>query len=70
MLGEVRVRTDAGKTAKASRDASARVSCPYPSAAGAVTGPIPKGKGICKIFSTDEGCPLGRTCPYEHPQDP
>eukprot|EP00975_Prorocentrum_lima_P044017 9230656-Prorocentrum_lima.AAC.1 len=33
-----------------------------------VTRATSKGKGNCNRFSTDKGCHLGRTCPYEHPK--
>eukprot|EP00975_Prorocentrum_lima_P040179 8439707-Prorocentrum_lima.AAC.1 len=62
MLGKVRVRSEEERTARASREASARLSPSYPTAAGAVAGCTFKGKGTCNIFNTDEECHLGRTC--------
>eukprot|EP00975_Prorocentrum_lima_P049284 10312137-Prorocentrum_lima.AAC.1 len=64
MLGEVRKRADEERTTRPSREANARLSQPHPTAAGAVTGPTSKGKGECNRFNTEEGCHLGRACPY------
>eukprot|EP00975_Prorocentrum_lima_P012937 2745812-Prorocentrum_lima.AAC.1 len=26
-------------------------------------------KNLCQRFATDQGCPLGRKCQYEHPKN-
>eukprot|EP00975_Prorocentrum_lima_P058923 12356258-Prorocentrum_lima.AAC.1 len=61
MLGEVRVRSDEERTARASGEASARLSPSYPAVAGAIAGPTSKGKGKRNMFKTHEGRLLGRT---------
>eukprot|EP00975_Prorocentrum_lima_P006628 1425907-Prorocentrum_lima.AAC.1 len=60
MLAEVRVMSYEGSTARASREASARLYPSYPTVAGVVAGPVAKGKGKHNIFTTDEGCHRGR----------
>eukprot|EP00975_Prorocentrum_lima_P032975 6923412-Prorocentrum_lima.AAC.1 len=61
MMGEVRVRSNEERYARALREASARLSPSYTSTASAATSPATKGKGHCNKFTTDEGCYLGRS---------
>eukprot|EP00975_Prorocentrum_lima_P016669 3535251-Prorocentrum_lima.AAC.1 len=58
MLGEVRVRSDEGRSDRASREATARMPQPCPTAAGAVVEPTSKRKGKCNISNAD-GLPSG-----------
>eukprot|EP00975_Prorocentrum_lima_P029668 6227894-Prorocentrum_lima.AAC.1 len=68
MLGEERLRTEDEKSARASREVSARLQ--HVSTASALTAaPATKGKGTCNKFFTDDGCPMERACPYERPRD-
>eukprot|EP00975_Prorocentrum_lima_P038012 7995566-Prorocentrum_lima.AAC.1 len=68
MLGEIRVRADEEKTTKASRYVTARFQPPQnPTANAVIANPAQNGRGRLNTFMTDDGCPLGRTCPYEHP---
>eukprot|EP00975_Prorocentrum_lima_P068944 12923392-Prorocentrum_lima.AAC.1 len=56
------------RTAKATREASARLSPSYTSTTSAATSPATKGKGTCNQFNTDEGCYLGECAPTGSPR--
>eukprot|EP00975_Prorocentrum_lima_P002968 654710-Prorocentrum_lima.AAC.1 len=60
MVGEVRLTC---------QEEHAAISFRATTAAGPVARPIPKGQGMCNKFLTEQGCSLGKTCPYEHPKD-
>eukprot|EP00975_Prorocentrum_lima_P001785 387729-Prorocentrum_lima.AAC.1 len=49
---------------------SCRLQPVHVSTASAVaSAPATTGKGRCNKFLAVDGCPLGRTCPCEHPRD-